>query len=263
MPTITSRQHTIVKTFRRVARGDRDLAVLDGWHLLGEAIHSGTAIRTVAHVSGDRDADARELLRRVAARHADIVEVSPAVMHALSPVRTPTGVVAIVERRTTSLPTLLTPAPALVVLAVDMQDPGNVGAAIRSAEAGGASGVIFAGVSADPWQWKALRAAMGSTLRLPTLGGVAAEAAAGALRRAGLGVLAAVPRGGTEMHAVDLRRPVAIAIGGEGGGLSQPLIALADARISIPMSPHVESLNAAVAAALFVYEARRQRREVR
>ena len=100
------------------------------------------------------------------ARH-HIVEVAPRVMDALSPVRTPSGVVAIGARPRWTAEALLTPGPALVVVAAGVQDPGNVGAIIRAAEAGGATGVLVDTTSADPFGWKALRAAMGSSLRLP------------------------------------------------------------------------------------------------
>lgn len=153
----------------------------------------------------------------------------------------------------------MTPEPALLVLAVDMQDPGNVGAIVRSAEAGGATGVALAGSTADPWGWKALRAAMGSTFRIPIVSTRDAQALCEELRSAGVAVLATVPRGGVAMASVDFRAPTALVIGGEGAGLPPELIECADARVSIPMKPPVESLNAAVAAALLVFEARRQR----
>ncbi len=257
MATITSRHHTLVKTFRRVARGDQKLAVLDGWHLLEEALRTNTTIETVAIA---RDAlTARVLLDRAQHSGAQIVEVSTAVMEALSPVRTPSGVVALVNKRSASVQHLLKRPAPLIVVAVDMQNPGNVGAIVRSAEAGGATGVAFAGSSSDPWGWKALRAGMGSTLRVPILQEKDVTPLVMALKGAAVKVVATVPRGGDDMYHVDLRGPVAFILGGEGSGLPDAALAAAVERVSIPMTPHVESLNAAVAAALLVYEARRQR----
>jgi TrmH family RNA methyltransferase len=255
---ITSRQHAVVKEFRRVARGDARFALLDGWHLLSDALDAGVRIETVAVTDRARGSETVGVIDRARASGASIVDVSTAVMDALSPVRTPTGVTAIVERPAVALPELFQPAPALVVLAIDMQDPGNVGALIRAAEAGGATGVAFGGASADPWGWKALRAAMGSTFRTPV---VKCEGTAlfDALADADVTVLATVPRGGVSMHDVDLRGRVALLMGGEGGGLTQDLIDSADGSVSIPMQGRAESLNVAVAAALLVYEARRQR----
>ena len=257
---ITSRQHAIVKTFRRVARGDVGLALLDGWHLLSDAVDADLRVQTVAvttRAAGD-DESAR-ILGRVRARGATIVDVSTPVMDALSPVRTPPGVVAIVERPSVPVTRLFRPSPALIVLAIDMQDPGNVGAVIRAAEAGGATGVAFAGTSADPWGWKSLRAAMGSTFRLPVVKADEPGTLLDAIRNAGVAALATIPRGGRSMHDTDLRGGVAIMMGGEGAGLSQEFVETADGTVSIPMHGGAESLNVAVAAALLVYEARRQR----
>ena len=182
-------------------------------------------------------------------------------MNAMSPVRTPAGVVALARRRCCTLPQLLAPSPALVVVAADTQDPGNVGAIVRSAEAGGASGVLFTGASSDPWNWKALRAAMGSTFRLPVFRAHDLtwldEFRAHQLR-----IVATVPRDGVDLARVDLRVPAAVLVGAEGAGLAPALITAADVRLTIPMTPPVESLNVAVATALIVYEARRQRLEI-
>ena len=141
---------------------------------------------------------------------------------------------------------------------MDVQDPGNVGAIARVAEAGGATGLIAAGASADPFGWKALRGSMGSSLRLPVVSASAAEAIADA-RRHDCRIVAAVPRDGRTLYDAQLGGPVAILIGGEGAGLPPALCDSADERVTIPMAPPVESLNTAVAAALVVYEARRQR----
>ena len=261
MTLITSRQHAIVKTFRRAARGDARLALLDGWHLLSEAVDAGVRIETIAIAKHKHEGETARVVARARAHGADVVSVSAVVMDALSPVRTPTGVVALIERPTVSLPELFRPVPALVLLAIDMQDPGNVGALIRAAEAGGATGVALAGSSADPWGWKALRASMGSTFRMPVVKSTDITALMTAFSAAAVRVLATVPRGGTAMHDADLQTGIAIMMGGEGAGLPQHLIDAADARVSIPMHPKVESLNVAVAAALLVYEARRQRHQ--
>jgi TrmH family RNA methyltransferase len=146
-----------------------------------------------------------------------------------------------------------------VVVACDIQDPGNLGAIARVAEAGGASGLVAAGRCADPFGWKALRGSMGSLLRLPTVRCAAPEDEVAEARRHGCRIVAAVPRGGLPLFQAALKGPVAFLIGGEGPGLAPALAAGADQRVSIPMHPPVESLNAAVAAALLVYEAWRQR----
>ena len=255
---ITSRHHDLVKQFRRLARDDDErFALIDGWHLLEEAIVSGVRIRTIA-ITASRD-EASSLLSRAQDAGVEILQVSTKVMEAISPVRTPTGVAAIVERKSRALSELLRPSPALVVVASDMQDPGNVGALIRSTEAGGGTGVALVGSSADPWSWKGLRAAMGSTFRLPVLRTRDGESLMSSLHTASVRIMASVPRGGTDWSRVDWTAPVAILLGGEGQGLTKAMVQQADEQVSIPMTRPVESLNAAVAAALLVYEARRQR----
>jgi RNA methyltransferase, TrmH family len=112
--------------------------------------------------------------------------------------------------------------------------------------------------TADPFGWKALRGAMGSSLRLP----VARERLVNAIARArtaGVRIFAAIPRGGTALSRCDLSGPAAILVGGEGAGLPGALLDEADERLTVPMKPPVESLNVSIAAALILYEASRQR----
>jgi RNA methyltransferase, TrmH family len=263
VPEITSRHHPLVKAFKTAARGEGPLALVDGWHLLHDAVAAGVTIDRVAITGQPPSAADAALLTRLSSDAAEapdvVVSVSSTVMDVLSPVRTPAGVAALVQRPHVDRAQLFVPAPPLIVVAIDVQDPGNLGAVIRSAEAGGATGVVVAGASADPWSWKALRAAMGSTFRLPVHAQADEMAACDALSGQGLSLLAAVPRDGVSMHTTDLRAPIAFLLGGEGRGLSAALVSRSDARISIPMNGPVESLNVAVAAALLVYEARRQR----
>jgi TrmH family RNA methyltransferase len=257
MTAITSRHHPIVKEFRDAARGG-DVMLLDGWHLLTEAVDAGIVIETLA-VCGPPTAAEQTVLDRARRTHARVVEVSGAVLNALSPVNSPTGVVATARKPAIEPTTLLLPAPALVLAGFGLQDPGNAGAVIRSAAAAGATGVIVDEASADPWGWKALRASMGGVFHLPVIRSRNPIGNAAEWRAAGVQLVAAVPRGGVSMHELDLTGPVAVLLGGEGPGLPDDVMAAADARLTIPMAGRVESLNVAVAAALILYEARRQR----
>ena len=152
-----------------------------------------------------------------------------------------------------------TDLPLVVVLA-GLQDPGNVGAIIRAAAAFGASGVIAIEGSANPFGWKALRGAMGGTFRIPVAArGLLPEVIAAA-HDTGVRLVAAVPRGGTPLPALDLRVPTAIVLGGEGGGVSPETLSAVHHTVTIPMGAPVESLNVAVAAAVILYETMRQRR---
>ena len=265
---ITSRHNPVVARFRAAAherRGNRQHLLLDGSRLIDAAQRAGVQPETVIFARSAlqrRDAALAaalvDLAGRLAAQNVTIVAASAPVLSAVSPVRTPSGVVALAHHRPLAARRAFA-GGGIALAPVGVQDPGNVGAIIRAADAGGCNGVLVTEGSADPFGWKALRGAMGSTFRLPVIDAGTAPEAAATARAHGAGVLAAVPRGGVPLHDVDLTGSWLVLIGGEGDGLSDTAADLADARISVPMRPGVESLNAAVAAALIVYEARRQR----
>jgi TrmH family RNA methyltransferase len=182
-----------------------------------------------------------------------------ALLAAMSPVRTPSGIVAIAEPQRAALDAIVQSPRALALLLVEIQDPGNVGAIIRTAEAAGATGVAACEATADPFGWKALRGAMGSTFRLPIATHQGVAPAVAAARARGLGVLATGPRGGRGLYEVDLTQPLAILLGGEGAGLARDVTGIADEVVTIPMREPVESLNVSISAAIVLYEAFRQR----
>lgn len=260
---ITSRQHEVVRTYRRVARGDRTLALIDGWHLLQEAVSAGMPVVEIATARVDLPPAIQSLLAGAARGGTRLVDVSSNVMEAMSPVRTPSGVVALVQRRETSWSAWRSSSTPLVLVAVGLQDPGNAGALVRASEAGGASAVVLAGEAADPWSWKALRASMGSTFRMPVVRDTDVARTFRTLRGEGLRLVATAPRAAQSMYECDLRAPTAIVLGAEGAGLDRVWLDEADATMRIPMRAPVESLNVAVAAALAVYEATRQRKGTR
>lgn len=258
MDVITSRHHPIVKEFRDLARSVGPLMLLDGWHLLGEAAGANVAVEKIA-ICGPPTAREKTVVDRLRRNGALVVDVSGSVLNALSPVNSPTGVVASARIPSVTSASVLTPSPALVLAAAGLQDPGNAGAIIRSAAAAGATGVVLDELSADPWGWKALRASMGSAFHLPVVRSRALASLITEWRHAGVCIVATTPRGGMPMYDVDFRKPTAVLLGGEGAGLPEELAAAADTRVSIPMHAAVESLNAAVAAAVVLYEAQRQR----
>ena len=271
MHTVRSRRNALVVRFRTAAharRPERTTLLLDGVRLIRDACAAGAPVvaAIVSHAAlagGDRDV--RGLARDLEAGGVPVSVASDAVMAAVSPVRAPSAAVALGDHRPASLDAVLEAAPGdagCVVAPAGVQDPGNLGAIIRTAEAAGAAGAAVIGSSADPFGWKALRGAMGSTFRLPVAdGGDPAEVVAAA-RAAGFRVLAAVPRGGRPLHEADLGGRRLVLVGGEGAGLA-PLTDLADDAVSVPMAPPVESLNVAVAAGVILYEARRRLHEAR
>jgi TrmH family RNA methyltransferase len=267
MRSISSRQNPVVSTFRELAAKppiDGSRILLDGAHLVQEARAAGLTFEHIAvsasHV--ERGAEIAQLARAFEHDGVDLFVVTEPVMNAISPVRTPSGIVGIAVRQPAALATICQDPDALIVAPVDVQDPGNLGALLRAAEAGGATGGVVCGTSAHPFSWKAVRGSMGSVLRLPVASNVKAEVLLACARTFGVRAIASVPRGGTAPEAVDWSGRVLIFVGGEGPGLTGDVIAACDDRVTIPMQAPVESLNVAVAGALLVYEARRQRKEV-
>jgi len=264
MHSITSRSNGLVAEFRSLAEtpdpsGARLL--LDGLHLVQEAEAAGLPFECVAIETTllDADGDSARVARRLEAAGHRVVSVTAPVMRAMSPVQHPSGLVAIATPVRRAPAPLATDARTFVLLVADVQDPGNVGALIRVAEAGGVSHVYVAGASANPFGWRALRGSMGSALRVPIVRTGTVEDAVAALAAAGVRLVAAVPRGGDDPDAVAWRGPIGLVLGGEGPGLSEPALGACEARVTIPMQPPVESLNVAVAGAILIYAARRHR----
>jgi TrmH family RNA methyltransferase len=261
MRRISSRQNPIVARFRDLARGrgPDDRVLLEGEHLVEEAVAAGVAIETVAFAERLLTLDSSPLVDRIAAHSGEVLRVPDTVMAALSPVKQPSGIVAIARIAPASLSDALAAAPQLLAVLAGIQDAGNVGAIVRAADGCAATGIIAAEGTADPFGWKALRGAMGSTFRVPIAIHQPLAGAVDVLKQRRIAIVAAVPRGGTPLPSARLTGPCALLLGGEGAGLPDAIIAAADERVTIPMRPPVESFNVAITAALILYEAAKQR----
>jgi TrmH family RNA methyltransferase len=263
MKPLSNPRHPIVQAFRDLARepdptGARLL--LDGAHLVRDARTAGLALEAVVvAASAPPTSEEAGIARDLEADGVPVFTAGERVSSAISPVRSPSGLVAIARRAPTSPADVWARPDAFVLAPVDVQDPGNVGAMMRAGEAAGMTGVLVCGASASPYSWKSVRGSMGSIFRLPVATGGAADTALEALHAAGLRTVAAAPRGGLAPDDLDWRGRVALLLGGEGSGLSERILARADERVTIPMMAPVESLNVAVAAGILVYAARRQR----
>ena len=261
----------MVKRFRALARdvpGSSGDVLLDGEHLLEEALASGHPIEIAVfsrkRLEGSRTRLAA-LAERARASGARVAIAADDVFAALSPVRQPSGVAAIARMESADLALVFrgrVERPLVLVIA-GVQDPGNVGAIIRSSAAFGATGVVTTTGAASPFGWKALRGAMGGTFRVPVAAGSPIENVVAAAQAAGIAIVAAVPAGGTPLPAARLDGGCAIVVGAEGAGLPDAAIAAATIRLTIPMRAPVDSLNVATAAALILYEASRQREQHR
>jgi TrmH family RNA methyltransferase len=259
---ITSRSNAAVKRFRALRdRGaEEGLCVLEGVKLTEEALAAGLVVVEAGVASRllhtPRGA---ALVERLSAAGVSVREMSDEVLASVSDVEQDQGIVAIARRRAFPEDALLAGRTPLVLVAAGIQNPGNVGALLRTAEAAGATGAYLAGC-ADAWSWKALRGAMGSTFRLPHLPTDGALAALARLRARGVRIYATASTRALPHDQADLRGPTAIVLGNEGAGLDKELARAADATLSIPMMGRAESLNVAVAAGVLLFEAARQRR---
>jgi RNA methyltransferase, TrmH family len=187
-----------------------------------------------------------------------VTEVSESVMAHLTSAVTPQGIVAVarfVDVAIDGLPGDVGVVPILCAV----RDPGNAGAILRSADASGASGIVFSTSSVDVYNSKTVRASAGSLFHLPVVRGASPADAVGALRERGAQVLAAEASGERTLYEVDLTRPTAVLFGNEAWGLDAEARALADERVRVPIHGDAESLNLAAAAALILFEAARRR----
>jgi TrmH family RNA methyltransferase len=256
---IVSRVNPRVKQLRGAFAGNarlgNGLIAIEGETLIEEALQSGLALKTV--FVGER----REAPWWVP-RGVEVLYLTGEVFASAVGTVHPQGIAALVEPPVWGMEAVRA-ARGLLLLAAGLQDPGNLGTLIRSAEAFGATAVLTTPGTVSEWNQKAVRASAGSVFRVPVVG--VTEGEVEALRANGVRVYAAVAGKGAGDAAavsvadVDLRGACALMVGNEGAGIAEEWLALADARITIPTPGRVESLNAGVAGSLLLYEAARQR----
>jgi len=257
--TITSAANPLLKDVRRaVARGSltrEGWCVAETFHLLEEALRSDCDVRAVLAAESVRSAAEARVEERPGIK---LVVVPDELFDSLSGTETTPGVMALVKPPEWRWEQLFRGCPLVVVLD-SLQDPGNCGAILRAAEAFGVTGVLFLKGTASPYNPKTLRASAGSLFRVPFLHGVETAAARAALQQNHVELYAAVPAraGVRSLSRVDLTARCGLIIGNEARGVGGELRSVA-LEVAIPTAG-VESLNAAVAAGILLYEARRQR----
>ncbi|HEX8815006.1 MAG TPA: RNA methyltransferase [Terriglobales bacterium] len=230
---------------------------LEGLRIVEEAIRSGLKFRAVFFAESAA-ATAERLLPQIGS-HAETLELPDQLFASTVPTETPQGVAALVRMKTYQLEDVLRRSSTGPLLAIaGVQDPGNLGTILRSAEAFGACGVLLGGGSVSHFNWKAVRASAGSVFRLP-IARVCLETTLGELHQHGVRLIATSSHKGTPLPEADLSTPLALFIGNEGAGLPRDLLAKMDELVAIPHSSEVESLNAGVAASIILYEIARQR----
>nr|WP_249419903.1 RNA methyltransferase [Rhabdothermincola salaria] len=255
---------------RRRARLEAGRCVVEGVVAVTEALAvPGVLLEVYVDADLAHRADAgsgvHELLATATDSGVEVHRLAPGVIDRVADTATPQGVMAVAARRVVDVAEFATErGPVMVVAGV--RDPGNAGTAVRTAEAAGAAGVLFADDAVDPFGPKTVRAAAGSVFRVPVAESPAGRptiAALVALRAGGRSLLGTVARGGAAPEELDLTAPFALLLGSEAHGLGAEVAALVDTEVTIPMAGRVESLNVGVAGAVVLFEAARQRRSRR
>jgi RNA methyltransferase, TrmH family len=254
---ITSAQNQKVKDIRRLRRSKGERAVLEGPHLLREAIASGTALEMVLATPGLASSEeGAELLGRLPIPHH---EVSPEVLAKVADADSPQGVMAVARLPRGGAEALPLVEGGLYLFVDGVQDPGNFGALARMAEAAGGAGMACSPGCAHPNHPRALRASAGSLLRVPLAWSVSPQEVARRLAPIEPRWVALVSHGGRSLYLEPLEGCLVLMVGSEGRGLSPALLRLAGQAVEIPLEPPVESLNVAAAAAVALFELRRRR----
>lgn len=251
---ITSRDNSVFKHLKKLSdsareRRDARQAVLDGAHLVSAYADIFGEPELLIFAEGDCTADAVDVLERFS--DADKMMLPPAMFAEVSPVKTPTGLLALIA--TPELP--VPPSPQFALLLENIQDPGNLGGMLRNAAAAGVEVVYLSKGCADAWSPKTLRGGQGAHFVLP----VVEHADLAEVVSHFSGKTLATDMQGESLYTFDLTSAVAFIIGNEGAGLSEALMQAASHRVTIPMPGKVNSLNAAAATAICLFERVRQK----
>ena len=259
---VQSRQNARVKElragFRSASRTEHGHIAIEGEHLLLEAIAAGLTIPAVFMRQGSES-----LLDHLQLPDTtEIIALPPEIFASAVSTESPQGIAALVDPPAFTLDHILNArGTPLILIAAGLQDPGNLGTLIRTAEAFAATGLITLPGTVSPWNQKALRASAGSVFRLPVIASTEDEIFT-SLESRGIATLAAVAPGisigSSPLTHHDLTRPTALILGNEGAGIPPEILHRATARVTIPTPGPVESLNAAIAGSILLYEASRQ-----
>lgn len=260
---VTSKDNQIIKHLRSLSdpkqRKKEQAFLIEGVKMVEEALRDGLGVTMVIAAPALVQHHGKGILKLAESRAVDVLWITGKLMDAISESKTPQPVMAVVTMRGHSKQELLANTSGVIVVVHQLQDPGNFGTIIRTAEAAGASGIALTAGTVDPFNAKAVRASMGSILRLPVVPVADIGAFIGDCKRAGFQTIAASLTGEKTHFDVDLRKPTAIILGQEGAGLPRDIMTDVDLRVRIPMAETIDSLNVATSAAVVLYEAMRQR----
>lgn len=260
---VTSRDNSLLRQARAVRDGKNDdLIFVEGLRLSVEALRSQLEIEAVI-VSEEllRKEKAADSITEISQASRRVAQVSEKLLESISYTKTPQGIIVLARRPESSEARLATKLSenSLVVVLHQINNPVNVGAILRTAEAAGATGFITTKNTSDPFSPKSLRGAMGSAFRLPAWRGASFMEAIKWCRRHRLGVIGADAESNVRHTDIDWTKASALVLGPESTGLTAEELGAADQTVSIPMQGDVESLNVSVAAGILLYEAARQK----
>jgi RNA methyltransferase, TrmH family len=261
---VSSRQNALVKDLRKALSQGEPTAegylAIEGLRMIEESIRSGLRFQAV-FFSEAGSAHATRLLPQIGSQVEVLLLPDEVFVSAVS-TESPQGVAALVKLRPHKFEDLMEAgADALLVGVAGIQDPGNLGTIIRSAEAFGARAVLLGEKTVSHFNPKAVRGSAGSLLRQPLLRVKLGESIT-ALKQQGVKVLATSSHKGKPLHEADFTGAAMIVVGNEGAGVPQEILSMADELVTIPHAPRVESLNAGIAASILLYEAARQRKAI-
>jgi len=252
---ISSPANERLKHARRVRDGlEREEIFVEGERLVGECIASEIELIAGFHIPTPRNLT-RSLIAQLRRRNCPLFETTPEALATVGDTVTPSGIIILARRPQHTLGDDAT----LLAGLEEVQDPGNLGTIVRTAEASGVSAMITTRGTVDTYSPKALRSAMGSAFRLPVIGGLRIDQVVDICHSRGLKILATTSQGGIEYTDYDWCTPSVVFFGNEARGISDELTAASDHKIQISVASTVESLNVGAAAAVVLFEAKRQR----
>jgi TrmH family RNA methyltransferase len=234
--------------------------MVEGIHLVSEAINAGLLDRVIYSEKILEISEGKNLIGKIISSGIPNEEANEKVIRHLSDVETPQGIIASVKPRAADIGNMFESSDPLIVVACGIQDPGNLGTIIRTADAAGCSGIILTQGTVNPYNDKVIRASSGSIFHLNIVKIDDIIEVASALKRRGIRIISTVIGAEKEYYSINYNGPVAVMIGSESKGLPAEIERLSDVSVSIPMIGEAESLNAAVSCAIILYEALRQRR---
>jgi TrmH family RNA methyltransferase len=260
---ITSKDNSVIKHLRSLSdpkhRKKEQAFVIEGVKMVKEALRDKAGLTMLVASPALMQHQGKGLLKLADASSIKILWISDKLMEGLSENKTPQPVLAVAMMKEHSRDVLLSHHSKLIIIAHEIQDPGNLGTIMRTAEAAGAAGLVLTPNTADPFSPKAVRASMGSILRLPVHRIGRTDAFLKLCRQRGFQVVATVLTDAKSPSDVNLTKPTVVIVGQEGSGLPQDVIADVDVCVRIPMARSVDSLNVASSCAVILYEIMRQR----